>query len=74
MAEIQYDADLRQGAIVLNAGYYAPVAPPVADSDELAAQGPRIILYFAERADAIRVSIAPKDVIYAGWVIGLVKG
>lgn len=67
------DFNLREGAVALNVGWYEPTSPPVADTQELADAGRRIILYFAPRADSIRISIAPKGVMYAGWVIGTVK-
>lgn len=53
---------------------YEPVIPQP-DSDFLAAQGQRVILYNGLRTSPItRLFLVPQGEIHAGWVIGIVSG
>jgi hypothetical protein len=48
---------------------------PTADTDELAKEGMRVILYHESAGCGLhtaRLYIAPKGMIFAGWVVGLI--
>lgn len=49
--------------------YWEPTAP-VPDSDELAAAGERCIMRFSREAEP-EFFIAAKEMLYAGWVVGV---
>lgn len=56
-----------------NGLYYEPVSPPKADSGDLARGCSRLMFRHSNvhRSEATELFIAPPDVMYAGWVIGL---
>lgn len=47
---------------------FIAVVPPVPDSPELADRGRRVVLYYGQGLPV--VGVVPKDMMYAGWVIG----
>lgn len=49
---------------------YYPIKPE-ADSDELARRGSRLMIRHSTKN--LEVLVAPKGVLYGGWVIGLLK-
>lgn len=56
-----------------NGEMYTAVNPPVADSGELANAGERVILHHkgCGKWREAKIIIAPKGLLYSGWVIGL---
>lgn len=49
---------------------YHPATPPVPDDCTLAEMGSRVIIY--HHRSGLRIRLAPKSIIHAGWVIGFV--
>jgi len=52
--------------------FYTPITPPCADTDELARRGERLV--FKHSRGESRLSVVPKDIIHAGWVMGVIVG
>jgi len=52
------------------AALYTPIIPPVADNEELASKGRRIMLEHRPRS-GVFLFLAEKGVVNVGWVIGL---
>ena len=47
------------------------VHPPTADTEEFAAQGDRLMLYYLPHMETVEFRRAPKGVLTAGWVVGV---
>ena len=52
---------------------YEIVNPPRGDSNALANQGKRIMLFHRPRLGVMELHVAPKGELWSGWVIGLIK-
>jgi hypothetical protein len=53
-------------------GRYYKSIPPMGDFDELAAMGDRLVLVHGSRCHPeTKMVIAPKGMLWAGWVVGV---
>lgn len=62
---------MKKRIAIYNGREYDIVNPPQADNDELANSGDRLVFHHDRIHGGSTLSIAPKGVLHAGWVLGV---